>query len=115
MLIYNSLARAKQTFHPITPGKVRMYVCGMTVYDFCHLGHARVMVVFDMAYRWLKASGFEVNYVRNVTDIDDKIIKRAAENNEPIDALTNRFIQFMHEDEAQLGILPPTHTGRFSP
>ena len=112
MLIYNSLARAKQTFHPIVPGKVRMYVCGMTVYDFCHLGHARVMVVFDMAYRWLKASGFEVNYVRNITDIDDKIIKRAAENNEPIDALTNRFIQFMHEDEARLGILPPTHEPR---
>ena len=112
MLIYNSLARDKQTFHPITPGKVRMYVCGMTVYDFCHLGHARVMVVFDMAYRWLKTSGFEVNYVRNITDIDDKIIKRAAENNEPIDALTNRFIQFMHEDEARLGILPPTHEPR---
>jgi len=112
MLIYNSLARDKQTFHPITPGQVRMYVCGMTVYDFCHLGHARVMVVFDMAYRWLKASGFEVNYVRNITDIDDKIIKRAAENNEPIDVLTNRFIQFMHEDEAQLGILPPTHEPR---
>ena len=112
MLIYNSLTRDKQTFHPITPGKVRMYVCGMTVYDFCHLGHARVMVVFDMAYRWLKTSGFEVNYVRNITDIDDKIIKRAAENNEPIDALTNRFIQFMHEDEAQLGILPPTHEPR---
>jgi cysteinyl-tRNA synthetase len=112
MLIYNSLARSKQAFQPITPGEVRLYVCGMTVYDYCHLGHARVMVVFDMAYRWLKASGFDVNYVRNITDIDDKIIKRAAENNEPIDALTNRFIQFMHEDEARLGILPPTHEPR---
>ncbi len=112
MLIYNSLARDKQTFQPIHPGVVRMYVCGMTVYDYCHLGHARVMVVFDMVYRWLQASGFEVSYVRNITDIDDKIIKRAAENNEPIDVLTGRFIQFMHEDEARLGILPPTHEPR---
>ena len=112
MLIYNSLAREKQTFQPMTPGQVRMYVCGMTVYDYCHLGHARVMVVFDMVYRWLRASGFEVNYVRNITDIDDKIIKRAAENNENIDQLTGRFIDFMHEDEAQLGILPPTHEPR---
>ena len=112
MLIYNSLARDKQDFKPINPGSVRMYVCGMTVYDYCHLGHARVMVVFDLVYRWLKASGFEVDYVRNITDIDDKIIKRAAENNEPIDALTERFIQFMHEDEARLGILPPTHEPR---
>ena len=112
MLIYNSLKRDKQEFIPINPGSVRMYVCGMTVYDYCHLGHARVMVVFDLVYRWLKASGFEVDYVRNITDIDDKIIKRAAENNEPIDALTERFIQFMHEDEARLGILPPTHEPR---
>ena len=112
MLIYNSLARDKQEFQPINPGHVRMYVCGMTVYDYCHLGHARVMVVFDMVYRWLKASGFTVTYVRNITDIDDKIIKRAAENNEPIDQLTGRFIQFMHEDEAKLGILPPTHEPR---
>ena len=112
MLIYNSLARDKQDFKPINPGSVRMYVCGMTVYDYCHLGHARVMVVFDLVYRWLKASGFEVDYVRNITDIDDKIIKRAAENSEPIDVLTERFIQFMHEDEARLGILPPTHEPR---
>jgi cysteinyl-tRNA synthetase len=112
MLIYNSLARDKQEFVPIQPGKVRMYVCGMTVYDYCHLGHARVMVVFDMVYRWLRASGFDVTYVRNVTDIDDKIIKRAAENHEPIDALTNRFIRYMHEDEAKLGILPPTFEPR---
>lgn len=109
MQIYNSLAREKQTFVPITPGQVRMYVCGMTVYDYCHLGHARVMVVFDMVYRWLKISGYQVDYVRNVTDIDDKIIQRAAENRESISALTERFIGFMHEDEAALGVLPPTH------
>ncbi len=112
MQIYNSLARDKQLFKPITPGAIRMYVCGMTVYDYCHLGHARVMVVFDMVYRWFQASGFNVTYVRNITDIDDKIIKRAAENNEGIDALTGRFIQFMHDDETRLGILPPTHEPR---
>jgi len=76
--IYNSLAREKQEFVPITPGSVRMYVCGMTVYDYCHLGHARVLVVFDIVQRWLRASGLQVTYVRNITDIDDKIIKRAA-------------------------------------
>ena len=80
--IYNSLAREKQDFVPIEPGQVRMYVCGMTVYDYCHLGHARVMVVFDVVRRWLRASGFAVTYVRNITDIDDKIIKRAHENGE---------------------------------
>ncbi len=84
-----------------------MYVCGMTVYDYCHLGHARVMVVFDMAYRWLKASGYDVTYVRNITDIDDKIIRRAAENGETIQQLTNRFITFMHEDADALGVLRP--------
>src|ERR1017187_6931670 len=110
--IYNTLVRDKQEFVPITPGKVGMYVCGMTVYDYCHLGHARVLVVFDMVYRWLKASGFEVNYVRNVTDIDDKIIKRAAENGESIHTLTQRFIDAMHEDERALGILPPDHEPR---
>ncbi|MBX3629421.1 MAG: cysteine--tRNA ligase [Nitrosomonas sp.] len=110
--IYNTLIRNKQIFVPITPGKVKMYVCGMTVYDFCHLGHARVLVVFDMVVRWLKASGYEVIYVRNVTDIDDKIIKRAAENNESIDALTNRFITAMEEDAAALGVDFPTFEPR---
>ncbi len=110
--IYNTLTRDKQDFIPITPNTVRMYVCGMTVYDYCHLGHARVMVIFDMVYRWLKASGFDVAYVRNITDIDDKIIKRAAENGESIHQLTERFIGFMHEDERALGILPPDHEPR---
>ena len=105
--IYNSLTRKKEPFTPITPGKVRMYVCGMTVYDYCHLGHARVMVVFDMAVRYLRARGFDVSYIRNITDIDDKIIKRAAENKEDINALTARFIQAMNEDATALGVLPP--------
>jgi cysteinyl-tRNA synthetase len=110
--IYNTLARDKVPFVPIDPGKVRMYVCGMTVYDYCHLGHARVMVVFDMVQRWLRGSGFDVTYVRNVTDIDDKIIKRAVENGEPISALTNRFIAAMNEDAAALGVQPPDHEPR---
>jgi cysteinyl-tRNA synthetase len=110
--IYNSLARDKQDFVPITPGKVRMYVCGMTVYDYCHLGHARVMVVFDVVRRWLRASGLDVTYVRNITDIDDKIIKRAQENGEPVEALTGRFIQAMNEDNAALGVEPPDHEPR---
>lgn len=105
--IYNSLAREKQEFVPIVAGKASMYVCGMTVYDYCHLGHARVMVVFDMVSRWLRACGLDVTYVRNVTDIDDKIIKRAHENGETIGELTARYIQAMHEDAAQLGVLPP--------
>src|SRR6185436_17534168 len=105
--IYNTLAREKQEFRPITPGKVRMYVCGMTVYDYCHLGHARMMVVFDVVQRWLRASGLDVTYVRNITDIDDKIIKRAQDNGEPIDALTTRFIRAMDEDTAAIGIQKP--------
>ena len=105
--IYNTLAREKQEFVPIVAGKASMYVCGMTVYDFCHLGHARVMVVFDMVSRWLRASGMEVTYVRNITDIDDKIIKRANDNNESIGALTARFITAMDEDSAKLGVLRP--------
>ena len=110
--IYNTLSREKQDFVPLEPGKVRMYVCGMTVYDYCHLGHARVLVVFDMVQRWLRASGLDVTYVRNITDIDDKIIKRAQENNETIGELTNRFIAFMDEDAAALGVEKPTHEPR---
>jgi cysteinyl-tRNA synthetase len=105
--IYNSLTKEKQPFRPLEAGKVRMYVCGMTVYDFCHLGHARAMVVFDMVTRYLRAQGLTVTYVRNITDIDDKIIRRAAENNESMQALTERFIQTMHEDAAALGVLAP--------
>jgi cysteinyl-tRNA synthetase len=105
--IYNTLAREKQEFVPITPGSVRMYVCGMTVYDYCHLGHARVMLVFDVVRRWLRASNFAVTYVRNITDIDDKIIKRAQENREPIEILTARFIAAMNEDVAALGVEKP--------
>ena len=105
--IYNTLSRDKQIFTPIEPNKVRMYVCGMTVYDFCHLGHARVMVVFDMVSRWFRASNYDVTYVRNITDIDDKIIKRANENNETIGDLTQRFIDAMDEDSVKLGIIRP--------
>ena len=112
MKIYNTLTRDKQDFIPIEPNKVRMYVCGMTVYDYCHLGHARVMVAFDMVARWLRASGLNVTYVRNITDIDDKIIKRAAENGESIHVLTQRFIDAMHEDERRLSILPPDYEPR---
>ncbi|HEY4645678.1 MAG TPA: cysteine--tRNA ligase, partial [Steroidobacteraceae bacterium] len=107
LTIHNSLTRRKEEFVPITPGEVRMYVCGMTVYDYCHLGHARVMVAFDVVRRWLRALGYRVTYVRNITDIDDKIIKRARENNEPAEALTARFIQAMDEDAAALGIEKP--------
>ena len=110
--IYNTYSRQKEAFKPLNPNQVRMYVCGMTVYDYCHLGHARVMVVFDMVQRWLRASNYEVNYVRNITDIDDKIIKRALENRESIRALTDRFIQAMHEDADALGIERPTHEPR---
>lgn len=110
--IYNTLTREKQDFVPIEPGRVRIYVCGMTVYDYCHLGHARVMVVFDMVTRWLRAADFQVTYVRNITDIDDKIIKRAAENGETIRALTDRFIAAMHEDADALGVLRPDHEPR---
>jgi cysteinyl-tRNA synthetase len=110
--VYNSLTRQKEIFTPIEPGKVRMYVCGMTVYDLCHLGHARVLVVFDTVVRYLRSSGYEVNYIRNITDIDDKIIARANENGEPIGELTARFITAMHEDAAELGVLPPSEEPR---
>ncbi len=105
--IYNTLTRQKESFSPIDPKNVRMYVCGMTVYDYCHLGHARVMVVFDMIARWLRECGYPLTYVRNITDIDDKIIARAAENGETIGELTARFIQAMHEDADALGVLRP--------
>ncbi len=110
--IYNSLTRKKETFVPIQPPKVRMYVCGITVYDYVHLGHARMLLVFDMVGRYLRALGYELTYVRNITDIDDKIIKRAAENGESIEALTERFIRFMREDLATLGLLAPDHEPR---
>jgi len=110
--IYNTFSRSKQVFKPIEPGKVKLYVCGMTVYDFCHIGHARVMIVFDMVVRWLRASGYEVVYVRNITDIDDKIINRAIENGEPIAALTQRFIDAMHADADELGLMHPDHEPR---
>ena len=110
--IYNSLTRQKEVFRPIEPGKVRLYVCGMTVYDYCHLGHARVLVVFDIVYRYLRHIGFDVTYIRNITDIDDKIIQRANDNGEPIGALTDRFIAAMHEDAALLGVLPPSDEPR---
>jgi cysteinyl-tRNA synthetase len=110
--IYNTLARDKQVFVPLQPGKINMYVCGMTVYDYCHVGHARMMMAFDVIYRWFKASGYEVKYVRNITDIDDKIIKRAVENGETMSQLTTRFIKAMDEDTAALGILPPDFAPR---
>ena len=110
--IYNSRTRQKAEFVPIDPGRVRMYVCGMTVYDLCHLGHARVMVVFDAVYRYLRARGYAVEYVRNITDIDDKIIDRANERGESWGELTERFIAAMHEDADALGILPPTQEPR---
>jgi cysteinyl-tRNA synthetase len=110
--IYNSLTRGKQDFVPIRPGEVRMYVCGITVYDYCHLGHARMLVVFDMVQRWLRASGFRVTYVRNITDIDDKIIKRAAESGEAPEALAERFIRAMEEDAAALGLQKPDYEPR---
>ena len=106
--IYNSLHNKKQVFTPIVDGKINMYVCGMTVYDYCHLGHARVMIVFDIVYRYLQTLGYEVNYVRNITDIDDKIIQRANKNKEEFTQLTKRFIDAMHEDEEALGVLRPT-------
>ncbi|WP_369982425.1 cysteine--tRNA ligase [Thalassolituus sp.] len=107
MKIFNTLTRQKEEFKPLVPGKVGMYVCGMTVYDFCHLGHARVMVAFDVIARYLRHRGFDVNYIRNITDIDDKIIKRANENGEAFDALTERFIAEMHKDSEMLGIEKP--------
>ena len=110
--IYNTLGRGKQEFIPLRAGEVRMYVCGMTVYDYCHLGHARVLVIFDVVRRWLRARGYRVTYVRNITDIDDKIIRRAIENRETVAELTARFIRFMDEDAAALGVEKPDHEPR---
>ncbi|WP_417500673.1 cysteine--tRNA ligase [Marinobacter sp.] len=106
--IHNTLTQQKETFTPIEPEKVRMYVCGMTVYDYCHLGHARVLVAFDVITRYLRNRGYDVTYVRNITDIDDKILRRAEENGEPFTELTERMIIAMREDEAKLGVLPPS-------
>ncbi len=105
--IYNTLTQRKEVFKPITPGQVQMYVCGLTTYDYCHIGHARMLVAFDVVVRYLRAAGYKVTYVRNITDIDDKIIRRANENREEFTALTERFIGYMHEDEQALGILRP--------
>ena len=110
--IYNSLTRQKEEFVPLEPGRIRLYVCGMTVYDFCHVGHARVMVVFDAVQRWLRGCGWQLTYVRNITDIDDKIIRRAVENGETARALTERFIGAMHEDADALGVQRPDHEPR---
>lgn len=105
--IYNTLSKDKVPFEPIDAGKIRMYVCGITVYDFCHIGHARVMVSFDVITRYLRARGWDLTYVRNITDVDDKIIKRAAENGETPETLTGRMIEAMHEDEIRLSVLRP--------
>jgi cysteinyl-tRNA synthetase len=110
--VYNTLTRDLQDFVPIRPGEVRMYVCGMTVYDYCHIGHARMLVAFDIVQRWLRARGYRVTYVRNITDIDDKIIRRAVENRESTADLTARFIALMNEDLEALGLQKPDHEPR---
>ncbi|MFM2112809.1 MAG: hypothetical protein RLZZ271_1469, partial [Pseudomonadota bacterium] len=110
--IYNTLSRAVETFTPIEPGHARMYVCGITVYDYCHIGHARANVAFDVVQRWLRASGLRVTFVRNITDIDDKIIRRAVENGESIRGLTQRMIDAMYEDFDAMGIERPDHDPR---
>ena len=110
--IHNTLTRRLEPFQPLQPGHVRLYVCGITVYDLCHLGHARMMLAFDMVYRWLLASGYRVTYVRNITDIEDKIIRRALERGEPIREFTNRMITLMHRDFDALGAAKPTHEPR---
>ena len=110
--IYNTLSRAQEDFSPLVPGHVRMYVCGMTIYDLCHVGHARMMMAFDTVQRWLKASGYQVTFVRNITDIDDKIIKRAVERGITLRELTDQMVAAMHRDLAALGLQPPTHEPR---
>lgn len=110
--LHNTLSHTKEEFKPITPGKINLYVCGVTVYDLCHIGHARMLVVFDMVTRYLRDRGYEVNYIRNITDIDDKIIRRANENNESYTALTDRMIVAMNEDLSALNVLPPSNEPR---
>ena len=110
--LHNTLTRSMEEFRPLKAGKVGMYVCGITVYDLCHMGHLRMMMAFDVVYRWLRAIGYEVTYVRNITDIDDKIIKRALERGMTIRALTEEMVAAMHEDLAAVGIAPPTHEPR---
>src|SRR5512134_1418044 len=110
--IHNSLTGRKEPFTPLVEGEARMYVCGITVYDYVHVGHARSQIAFDVVRRWLRASGYRVTYVRNITDIDDKIIDRARERGEPIEALTARFIAAMDEDFAALGLEKPDHEPR---
>lgn len=105
--IFDSLSRSKRPFRPVQPGKIGLYVCGMTVYDYCHLGHARMLVSFDVVQRWLRASGYQVQYVRNITDIDDKIIRRAVETNRRLGQVTSYFIDAMHADERALSVQPP--------
>jgi cysteinyl-tRNA synthetase len=110
--IYNTLTGEKEELRPVDPPRVGIYVCGMTVYDYCHLGHARMLVAFDVVVRYLRRRGFVVTYVRNITDIDDKIINRARENGEEVSALTRRFTDAMHEDEQALGVAPPDREPR---
>src|SRR5688500_3027824 len=110
--IYNTLTRRVEPFTPLEPGHVRMYVCGMTIYDLCHMGHARMMMAFDVVYRWLRALGYRVTYVRNITDIEDKIINRALERGITIRALTDEMIAAMRQDLAAIGTAPPTHEPR---
>jgi cysteinyl-tRNA synthetase len=110
--IYNTLTRQAQAFEPLEPGHVRLYVCGMTIYDLCHIGHARMMTAFDLVVRWLRASGYRVTYVRNITDIDDKIIRRAVERGITLRQLTDEMTAAMHQDIGAIGVLPPTHEPR---
>src|SRR5260221_14682663 len=110
--IYNSMTQEKEIFQPLQSNKVSIYVCGPTVYDFCHIGNGRTYAAFDVIIRYLRWRGFDVTYVRNITDIDDKIIKRAQENKEPVEAVVERFTQAMHDDFTQLGLLSPHHEPR---
>ncbi len=110
--IYNTLTRQAQAFEPLEPGHVRLYVCGMTIYDLCHIGHARMMTAFDLVVRWLRASGYRVTYVRNITDIDDKIIRRSVERGITLRQLTDEMTAAMHQDIGAIGVLPPTHEPR---